>query len=96
MSDRTRIHVIISGRVQGVAYRYFAEKWAVSLAVTGWVRNRYDGRVEVVAEGARVNLDLFLEKLRNGPRMALVDDVDVRWEEYTGEFPNFEITFSGD
>jgi acylphosphatase len=85
--------VILAGRVQGVAYRYFAEKRAVSLGVTGWVRNLYDGRVEVVAEGERANVELFLEELRKGPRLAQVEDVEVRWEEPTGEFAAFSIRF---
>lgn len=85
--------MILAGRVQGVAYRYFAEKRAVSLGVTGWVRNLYDGRVEVVAEGERANVELFLEELRKGPRLAQVEDVEVRWEEPTGEFAAFSIRF---
>jgi acylphosphatase len=93
MRQAARLHVIISGRVQGVAYRYFAEKRAVPLGLTGWVRNLYDGRVEVVAEGERANLDIFLAELRRGPRLAQVEDVDVGWEEPTGEFAAFLIRF---
>jgi acylphosphatase len=96
MGQPARVHVIVSGRVQGVAYRYFAEKRAASLGVTGWVRNLYDGRVEVLAEGDRADIDLFIEHLRKGPRQAQVDDVEIRWADYTGEFPSFLITFSGD
>jgi acylphosphatase len=94
MPDKARVHIVISGRVQGVAYRFFAEKRAVSLNLTGWVRNLYDGRVEVLAEGDRTNLEQFVAELGKGPRLALVDDIDVRWEDYTGEFPSFMITFS--
>lgn len=96
MTGKARAHVLISGRVQGVAYRFFAEKWANSLNVTGWVRNLYDGRVEVLAEGDRPNIDRFLERLKDGPRLAQVDDFEVDWSDYTGEFPAFLITFSGD
>jgi acylphosphatase len=96
MTEKARAHVIISGRVQGVAYRFFAEKWANSLSLTGWVRNLYDGRVEVMAEGERTNLDLFIEHLRKGPRLAQVDDFEIEWGDYTGEFQGFLITFSGD
>jgi acylphosphatase len=96
MSGKTRVHVLISGRVQGVAYRFFAEKWANSLDVTGWVRNLHDGRVEVLAEGDRPNIDRFLERLRAGPRLAQLDDFEIRWDDYTGEFSAFLITFSGD
>ncbi len=96
MADKVRVHVFLAGRVQGVAYRYFAEKWANALRVTGWVRNLYDGRVEVLAEGDRQNVDGFLERLREGPRLARVDRVELEWGEYTGEFAVFEVTFSGE
>jgi acylphosphatase len=96
MTDKARVHILLSGRVQGVAYRYFAEKYAHSLGVTGWVRNRGDGRVEILAEGDRVSVDRFLGHLKEGPRLARVDDVDIRWEEFTGEFPDFRVSFSYD
>ncbi len=95
MGDKVRAHVLLSGRVQGVAYRYFAEKYAVSLGVKGWVRNLGDGRVEVLAEGDRSQVESFLARLREGPRLARVDDFDLRWEDYTGEFGDFRITFDG-
>jgi len=93
MTAKARATVLISGRVQGVAYRYFAEKYAKTFGITGWVKNLYDGRVEVLAEGGREDLDLFLARLREGPRLALVEDFDVAWEEFRGEFPDFQITF---
>jgi acylphosphatase len=92
MSEKARLHAVITGRVQGVAYRYFAQRHAQACGVTGWVRNLFDGRVEILAEGERERLDLFLTRLREGPRMAAVDAVDVRWDAYTGEFAGFEIT----
>jgi acylphosphatase len=95
MADKARVHVFLSGRVQGVAYRYFAEKLANSLSVTGWVRNLRDGRVEVLAEGDRPDVEGFLERLRDGPRLARIDGVEIEWGEYTGEFAAFEVAFSG-
>ncbi|MDD8015004.1 MAG: acylphosphatase [Acidobacteriota bacterium] len=92
--DRLRVHVLISGRVQGVAFRFFTEKWASSLGLTGWVRNLFDGRVEIVAEGGREEISRFLEFLREGPRHAHVEDVAVDWEDYSGEFMDFRIVFS--
>ena len=86
------MHVLLAGRVQGVAFRYYAEKWALELGLTGWVKNLRDGRVEVLAEGDRENVGQFLERIKTGPRMAQVDSAEVRWEGYTGEFPGFEIT----
>ncbi len=91
----SRVHAVISGRVQGVAFRYFTERWASELGLTGWVRNRFDGRVEVVAEGKKDGLEALLTRLREGPRSAVVEDVDVVWEQPTGEFRDFRVTFRG-
>jgi acylphosphatase len=95
MGQPARLHAVVSGRVQGVAYRYFAEKRAAALGLGGWVRNLFDGRVEVLAEGERLALESFLAELRKGPRLALVEDVEVRWESGTGEFAGFIIRFTG-
>ena len=88
---KSRIHVLLSGRVQGVFFRGQAENWAVELGLTGWVRNRADGRVEVVAEGERGPLEIFVGRLRQGPAYARVDAADVRWLDFTGEFDSFRV-----
>jgi len=90
----SRVHVFVSGRVQGVAYRYFVERRAAEIPVTGWVRNLRDGRVEIMAEGEKADLEGFLGVLRQGPRMANVDDLDILWEDYRGEFEDFRIEFT--
>jgi acylphosphatase len=90
----SRVHAFVSGRVQGVAYRYFAERRAAEITVTGWVRNLRDGRVEIIAEGEKADLESFLGFLRQGPRMAKVDDLDFLWEDYRGEFEDFRIEFT--
>ncbi|RFT15806.1 MAG: Acylphosphate phosphohydrolase [Candidatus Saccharicenans subterraneus] len=92
---KARFHAYISGRVQGVAFRFFAQHVANQLGITGWVRNLSDGRVEVVAEGDREALELFLAELKKGPRMARVEKVDLDWEEFRDEFLDFSIKFSG-
>lgn len=66
---------LVSGRVQGVGYRYFAMRAADTLGITGFVRNLVDGRVEVVGEGPEEVLAEFEEKLRQGPAFAAVDAV---------------------
>lgn len=78
-----------------MAFRFFAQHVANQLGITGWVRNLYDGRVEVVAEGDREALELFLAELKKGPRMARVEKVDLDWEEFRDEFLDFSIKFSG-
>lgn len=94
MSDsatRRRFTAEIFGHVQGVGFRLFAEAQARRLGVRGHVRNRYDGAVEVEAEGPSEDLERFLTALRQGPRAARVSDVQVRWAPYTGELGPFGV-----
>ena len=88
---KSRVHVLLDGRVQGVFFRGRTEQWAAALGLTGWIRNRSDGRVEVVAEGDRAALESLVGLLRQGPSFARVDSADVRWMDYTGEFDSFRI-----
>jgi acylphosphatase len=94
--DLVRVRVLAGGRVQGVAYRFFAKKYAARLGLTGWVRNLDDGRVEVLAEGSAGPIDSFLERLQEGPSLARVDSFDVRREPSTGEFADFRIVSLSD
>jgi acylphosphatase len=68
---------VVRGRVQGVGYRFFAERVARALGVAGWVRNLPDGTVETVAEGEEKIVDEYLARLREGPALSRVDGVDV-------------------
>ena len=77
--------------MQGVGFRFFAERHARQLGLEGYVRNRYDGAVEVEAEGAAPALEQFLNELRQGPRLARVQDVKVTWLPYTGELGPFGV-----
>ena len=88
-----RAHIFISGMVQGVCYRWFAEKKANSYRLKGWVKNLWDGRVEIVCEGEKGLIIDFTRELRVGPRMAEVRGVQIEWEEYKGEFDDFKIKF---
>jgi acylphosphatase len=88
---RARLHAVVHGRVQGVSFRYFAWRRAQELELSGYVQNRWDGTVEVVAEGSRPALEEMLAYLRQGPRAAFVTDVDVRWPAPTGNLPPFEV-----
>jgi acylphosphatase len=89
--EHFRLHATIEGRVQGVGFRYFVLDTAQALGVTGWVRNRWDDTVEVMAEGERPALEKLLAALRRGPRAAFVSNVDVEWGPATGEFKRFGI-----
>jgi acylphosphatase len=94
--DLVRVRVFAGGRVQGVAYRFYAEKCAVRLGVTGWVRNLSDGRVEVLAEGSAEHVETLLDRLREGPSLARVESFDVRREQATGEFSDFRVVYHPD
>jgi len=86
-----RAHVFVSGRVQGVLYRWETLRKARSLDVKGWVRNLPDGRVEAILEGEEEKVNKLLEWMQIGPEMAVVKSLDVDWQKYTGEFSNFRI-----
>jgi len=88
-----RTHIFVTGRVQGVFFRDYTRRWAVSLGLRGWVRNLYDGRVEIVAEGERSSLNCLITKVREGPSHAQVDDLEVVWENHSGEFADFRVTY---
>jgi acylphosphatase len=92
--DLVRLHAFIDGRVQGVGFRYFIVEKAELLQVTGWVRNTFDGQVEVTAEGPRPVLDRFLVYLRHGPPVAYIINVQTSWLPANGEFSHFEIAAS--
>jgi len=84
-----RYEIIVKGRVQGVGFRAFTERIAGGLGVKGYVKNLPDGTVEVVAEGDKQALDQLCSKLKAGPGMAYVDDVNAIEKESTGEFRDF-------
>jgi acylphosphatase len=89
-----RLHAIISGRVQGVGFRYFVIMAAVERDLTGWVRNLYNGTVEVVAEGEFEALETLLQLLREGPRGSFVDNVAYDWSVATHEFHTFSAGYT--
>jgi len=81
---------VVRGRVQGVFFRDSVRRRAVALGVTGWVRNRSDGAVEAVFEGAPEAVEQMLDLVRRGPGRAEVEEVEV-FEEQAGDFPDFRI-----
>jgi acylphosphatase len=92
-SARTRLEAVIHGHVQGVSFRYYTMQRARKLALTGYVRNKADGTVQVVAEGHRPDVEELLSFLRAGPHSALVTDVDTHWAAPAGEFDRFEVRY---
>lgn len=92
-ADGKRLHAIARGRVQGVGFRYFVIQRARAYGLQGYVLNRRDGGVEVVAEGPREKLEKLLDELHEGPRSGVVRDVEVDWQETSGEFDGFDVRF---
>lgn len=86
-----RLSLHITGLVQGVSFRWFAQRRAAELGLTGWVRNLEDSSVQVVAEGSHAALERLLDTLRQGPPEAVVENVDADWHSPSGEFHRFEI-----
>lgn len=88
-----RIHLIISGDVQGVGLRTWIRGNGREMGLVGWVKNREDGMVEVVAEGEKKELEKLIMDCHDGPDIAMVESVNVTWEEPTDEFMEFEVVY---
>ena len=93
MEDKTRARLIIEGRVQGVWFRDSTRRQANELGVHGWVKNRFDGGVEVLAEGDNEAVDKLIDWCHKGPPQAIVRNVKETREEWQGEFDSFDIVF---
>ena len=90
---KKRLHVYISGRVQGVFFRASTRRKASQLGVEGWVKNLPDRRVEAIFEGEEEKLKKMLQWCYQGPSRARVDNVETHWEDYKDEFAGFNIRY---
>lgn len=90
---KSSVHVIMSGRVQGVWFRASTKQKAEQLGLTGWVRNTYDGDVEAVFEGDEHQIQEMLEWCHRGPQLAKVENVEVKAQESTNGFEDFSIKY---
>jgi acylphosphatase len=90
-TPQKRVHVFVSGSVQGVAYRYYAQDAARGRGLSGWVRNLTDGRVEAVFQGRAPAVDAMVNWCRRGPPSASVTAVEVTEEPLAAEPPGFTI-----
>ena len=93
MADKMRVHVIISGKVQGVFFRMETQLAAEAHQVSGWVKNRRDRKVEAVFEGDSDRVGDMIQWCWKGSRMSRVEAVDTTEEAYTGDFSKFSITY---
>ena len=85
------LHAVVHGMVQGVWFRAWTRDMSRELDVTGWVRNQSDGAVEVLAQGAQDKLELFLERLHDGPPLARVTGIDANWRKREEAFDRFDV-----
>ncbi|MCW4053069.1 MAG: acylphosphatase [Candidatus Bathyarchaeota archaeon] len=90
---KARVHLFVTGKVQGVFFRSETRRRAMKLNVTGWVRNLKDGRVEALLEGNEEGVDALIDFCRCGPSGAIVMNTEIIFEKYTGEFKNFRIVW---
>ncbi|MGD2201659.1 MAG: acylphosphatase [Candidatus Bathyarchaeota archaeon] len=88
-----RVHLLISGRVQGVYYRKNARQEALRLGLTGWVKNLPDRRVEAVIEGEEDRVEEFIQWCRKGPPLAIVRDLKIEHQPATGSIDGFTIRY---
>jgi acylphosphatase len=93
MVQKARIHIFVSGQVQGVFFRAETRIKAKELGLFGWVRNLENGQVEILAEGEKEKLEKLVEWAKEGPALARVNGLKVEWQEYKGEFSQFEIRY---
>jgi acylphosphatase len=93
MAQQARAHLIVRGRVQGVCFRMETQKAATVFGVYGWVRNRRDGTVETVIEGNEADVTSLINWCRTGPPLSSVQNVDVTWEKYKGDYDAFRIRY---
>ncbi len=86
-------HIVVSGMVQGVGYRYFVYRLAKRMNLTGWVKNLPNGEVEIEVEGQKGIIESFMKELPVGNSSAVVRNIEVNWEKPVGQYRNFDITF---
>ena len=91
MKHPIRAEFIINGHVQGVGFRYFVYKNAMSLGLKGYAKNQYDGTVLTIAEGEKALVEELRAYLKTGPSRSYVENINAIFGEYTGEFKDFVI-----
>ena len=91
--SKQRIRIFVTGRVQGVFFRQTLKAKAKQNDVYGWVKNLNDGRVEAILEGDADNVTRLIEWAHGGPANAIVEDVEIQNEKFTGEFSKFDVTY---
>ena len=90
--EKVRAHIIVSGIVQMVGFRYYTCSQASRLNINGWVKNKADGSVEIMAEGGKEDVEALIQWCHKGPSSAVVKKVDCKWLDYKGDLRDFSIS----
>jgi len=88
---KLRVHIFVSGKVQGVFFRENTRKKAAEFGLSGFIKNLQNGKVEAIFEGDKEQIEKIIQWIKKGPEMAQVEDIEIDWQNYQGEFRNFEI-----
>ena len=91
LEDIPTVKMKITGKVQGVGFRYFVLRQAQKLGINGWVSNKSNGDVEAFAQGEKVDLEQFIAKVKEGPSFSRVEDVSLNWVNEADQYFGFEI-----
>ena len=91
---RSAAEIVVEGRVQGVGYRYFVQRKALSLGLAGYVMNLKNGKVRVRVEGGRDLIEELMHDLEKGPPLAWVEHIAVTWRPLTGRYTSFSIRYA--
>ncbi len=89
--DNLTVNMKITGKVQGVGFRYFVLREAQKLGINGWVSNKSNGDVEALAQGEKADLEQFIAKVKEGPSFSRVEDVSLNWLNEGEQYFGFEI-----
>lgn len=89
--EKKRVHLIIFGSVQGVFFRASTQQKANELGLKGWVKNRVDGTVELTVDGESDKLKSLVKWCKSGPKHAIVDYIEVSWDDFKDEFTDFRV-----
>lgn len=92
--EKSAVEMIIEGNVQGVGFRYYAQRKATLLDLTGYVLNMHNGKLKIKVEGIKEHVEIYIKEIEKGPPLSKIDNISITWKPYTGKFRNFSIRFA--
>ena len=90
---KSSVHILVTGKVQGVFFRQATKVIAIKNHVTGWVKNLESGQVEILLEGEDQNVNSIVEWCHNGPANSRVDEIKIEQQKFSGQYSNFEVRY---